>query len=332
MTSIKGHNAPITCVNWSLTNNFLFCSGDEKGIFRIWDFRTMKTIKAFQAPNKSSITSSQFNDDICFVSSGNEMNQLDLRGDGLFIKNSLFKDEAKDEINKIKVDTTNNRYGYCDDSGNISVFEFNSNKKIVDLVGTHESVCNLSSEFINEIKENNTHVHLCSDFVFDKKEMTLYSTGLDMTVVKSKLWNPSPKTKYIMNKCSFPKTGTNTLVNPPMAYSIDMNMKGDRLMVACGNGMIYWLTTGALKITQSFEISMGMIQQASYFNHDRLYLIATPNQLQCRSSCAYETVFARNFVGINDFSANQTTKHILVADHSCDIHLLESVEEQEDDE
>ena len=155
---------------------------------------------------------------------------------------------------------------------------------------------------------------------------------MDMVIIKSKLWNPNPKTKYFMNQCAFPKSSSQTFVNPPMAHSIEMNSRGDKLMVGCGDGKIYWITTGGLKITQKFEVSLGCVQKVGYFNHDSLYLIGTPNQLQCRSSCAYETIFARDFNGINDFCANETTKQILVCDNSTNVYLFDSVEENEDEE
>ena len=141
MTAIKGHNANVTCVNWSLDDPYMFCSGDEKGIFRIWDSRTQKTVKAFMAPNKGVINSAAFYDKKCFVASGNELNEIDIRTDGLFVKNVLFTSQAKDEINKIRIDIPNNRYGYCDDDGSVTVFQLDNNEKIVELSEIHKSVC-----------------------------------------------------------------------------------------------------------------------------------------------------------------------------------------------
>ncbi|ELP84707.1 hypothetical protein EIN_173820 [Entamoeba invadens IP1] len=320
MCEIKGHNSSVTSVNFSLTDSNILCSGDANGIFRIWDLRTKKTTKAYQFPTKTDITSSQCFDEKCYISSENNVHLFDLRVGGLFMKTPLFTTIAEDDVNKIKVDKDHEELAFCDDSGSVTVLKVSDNTITSKLSHIHQSVCPLQN---NEHK-NETHTHLCSDIVFDINKKVVYTSGLDMTVMKS-LYLPS---QNVLMKSSFKNTTSNTLVNPPMAHSIDLNGRGTQLLVACGDGSVYWLNTGDLKVNRKFEISLGMAQQALYYNHDSLYLFATPNELQCRSN-VFEMVFARNFCKINDVAANDKTRQIAVADHSCDIHFFETAEEEE---
>ncbi|KAL7712571.1 WD domain containing protein [Entamoeba marina] len=319
-TEVNGHRDYVNMVNFSQSDPNIICSGDIKGIYRVWDIRTNKTVKAYMAPTKESISCSTIEGDKCYIGYGSTLEILDLRSEGMFIKEPIFKYTATDDINRIRIDTNNNRYGFCDDSGCITIFSLDDNKIIIALEGTHTNVCSELSD--------NTHLHLCSDFVFDRKEKMIYSTGLDMKLIKSKLWNPSVKTKYVMSTLSFQQHSTKMNVNPPMAHSISINNKNNELLVACGNGGVYWVTPGALKIKRHYEVSLGMVQQVCYHDKERNFVVATPDQIQCHCNDTYETLFAKDYVKINDIATSGFTNQILVADHSNNVHLVTPIDSE----
>ena len=222
----------------------------QKGIVRVWDDRTLNTVKAYMHPLRDEIGSVAATESLLFLACKKQLAVLDLRVDGLFIRSPLVTHDAEDDINRIRLDPARNRYGFCDDTGSVSLFRFTTHERSLELPRIHKNVAAAA------------HLQICSDFVIGRNENFVYSAGLDMCVIKSKTWNPSPKTKYEMARLDFGKIKPLYTLNPPMVHSIDLNRKGNMLMLACGDGNVCWATTGGLTVKKTFEVSNSVVHQA----------------------------------------------------------------------
>ena len=97
----------------------------------------MATVKAYMHPSHAEVGSVAASATTLFLACKQQLAVLDMRVDGLFLRSALATVDAGDDINRIRLDPSHGRYGFCDDTGSVSLLRLDTHERTLELPRIH---------------------------------------------------------------------------------------------------------------------------------------------------------------------------------------------------
>nr|XP_016511296.1 PREDICTED: WD repeat-containing protein 53 [Nicotiana tabacum] len=146
---LKGHKASTTCSIASQNRPGLIATAAEDGCVCWFDLRCKDSIFTMDVGNGNPVSSLCFkpgNEDVVYVSSGNEVKCFDVN---MVTASKLLHsyNYNKDEINQIACNSKSSYLAAADDSGDVKIIDIRQSRMYKTLRAGHTSICS-SAQFI----------------------------------------------------------------------------------------------------------------------------------------------------------------------------------------
>eukprot|EP01038_Epipyxis_sp_PR26KG_P008651 gene8651-11694_t len=260
-----GHKDVVNCLDYFDSNDLavdihsgaILASGSEDKTLRLWDIRSLKSIKCFHSCFNTGIESVKFgyNNFLLYAASGNTIFSFDIRFEGILCKEPISTMSGFDDINSITIHPKNGHMAVGDDSGSVVILPMLSNGKFCENNSSfrHKRLSRVHSSIINIVQYKYSNPKFLVSGGFDcklcnwdtstcrSKNITDF-TGMNQNIPSSSEMNDSP----------------NQVFNPPFVHALNYLYNDNLLACALGDGSLAVLDTVNYEIISKVEDHNGM--------------------------------------------------------------------------